>query len=787
MRDLISDAIMRITFHARNQMWCINALVCSIEYLDNGNESNFSKWITTSGQLFQNDGAIIEANSVTEQNYVQNILGKLMFRESKKKRIKLSTTDDSEIIGLDVMIRWSPYLMYSLLQNINNICEVDSTKNKMNMFTIKDTWILLTKLHLQQLVASEFSSINVFFSWILNNISYVISNDENACLEFINEGKVIHFIDIIYHISQIVQRISRLSSEDLIRKNKRKTSDSSELLLQAREICSSLVRIIVDFVQRNGFTNSILIKSLTTSLFRLGICDKCEYFGSSIRQIIKILAISLIDNSIKVSYERRSVRGNRDSLYMFWNFVARELCNYSFDTNNFNADSKDASHKSELFSLGWLVQQVIPIPMLRKKYVNIALHNVDGYELMDLNKNALVSSAFNSAAIVSNEIPISILNCVSQSRLSRSMIDYISNIFDANNFHDLNSLTGISIGIGRNNLSSHLKFYCDPILLIDSSLVLHFKELKNKCVKSTNINLISQYLFSLSNRSSVVKLLLSASEWKFTRSNGDVLSEICAKFSDIKSLDCIIAMLRHAMFIKSRATTQICNNYINTAVKDQSLHIKTEFIYESLVNCLNDILLYAVSNSTINDSYEEGVALWNKALMEVFSYFVDSIASLIIDPEHSSKSEFITYSSYIFSLITFTIPEKICSKIGMKKKPLFQFMIQSMQQLHDRLRKRVNKWIKLCLKHSFDASFTLNLLSQFNVKLCGTNSEVDVSNKLLLWNNTFKFNHDDFYNPIIMLQLILGHSKFLQVLNGADTTPHVPLLQLILGTFSIYT
>jgi hypothetical protein len=283
---------------------------------------------------------------------------------------------------------------------------------------------------------------------------------------------------------------------------------------------------------------------------------------------------------------------------------------------------------------------------------------------MDLNKNALVSSAFNSAAIVSNEIPISILNCVSQSRLSRSMIDYISNIFDANNFHDLNSLTGISIGIGRNNLSSHLKFYCDPILLIDSSLVLHFKELKNKCVKSTNINLISQYLFSLSNRSSVVKLLLSASEWKFTRSNGDVLSEICAKFSDIKSLDCIIAMLRHAMFIKSRATTQICNNYINTAVKDQSLHIKTEFIYESLVNCLNDILLYAVSNSTINDSYEEGVALWNKALMEVFSYFVDSIASLIIDPEHSSKSEFITYSSYIFSLITFTIPEKICSKIA---------------------------------------------------------------------------------------------------------------------------
>jgi hypothetical protein len=84
-------------------------------------------------------------------------------------------------------------------------------------------------------------------------------------------------------------------------------------------------------------------------------------------------------------------------------------------------------------------------------------------------------------------------------------------------------------------------------------------------------------------------------------------------------------------------------------------------------------------------------------------------------------------------------------------------------------------------------SFTLNLLFQFNVKLCGTNSEVDVSNKLLLWNNTFKFNHDDFYNPIIMLQLILGHSKFLQVLNGADTTPHIPLLQLILGTFSIYT
>ncbi len=786
MQDLICDAIMRIAFRVRDRISYIKALVSSIKYLDSGNEGNFRALITKIEQVFENGTVIIEPNSITEQNYVLNILRKLEVIGNKKKRGKASTTDESEMVARNGMIRWSPFLVSTLLQHINSICDSDPAKNNVNLPILNDTWVLLSKLHLEQRIASESSSLNALFSWILGNISLISStNDSNNCLECINEGKVLQFIDIIYYISQILKKKSFSSNSDSVKKEKRKSSEiTSDILLQANEICSSLVKIIIDFIQSNGFSNSLLLKSLTTSLFRSGICDKCEYFGKNIRQIIKVAAISLIDNNVTIFHERKSVRGgNRDTLIMFWNLVAQELCKYSFDANDSKATTKDALYNSEMFSLGWLVQQIMPVPMLRKKYVNIALHNSNGYQLMDMNKNANVRSVYSSVVTISSEIPVSILNCVSQTRLSLSITDYIGDKINTNNFHDLNSLVGISIGVDRSHHNYHLKFYCDPISLVDSSLVSFFKEMKNKISKSVNDELILQYLSRLATRSTVVKLLLRESCWNFERNNIDILSEISVKFTAMKSLDSVIAMLKHGFFIASKATTRICTNYTNTVQESQDHYVKTEFIYDSLISCLCDILMHAVSSNTKNVLYEEGIALWNTSLLESFSFFIDAVTELITAADHSSNAEFLSYSSFICALITFSIPDKIYSKTGKKNKPQFQLLIDSMQQLQGRMRKRVNKWIKLCLKHSFDTSFTLNLLCQFNIKLYSANVELDDHKKLLLWNNIFKFDRDDYYNPSVMLQLILGHSKFLNVLNVADVDLQIQLFQLILGNF----
>ena len=782
MQDLICDAIMRITFLVRDRMWYIKALVSSIKYLDSGNEGNFTVLITKVGKIFGNDTVIVEPTSTTEQNYALNVLGKLIFIDNKKKRHKASKTDESVMLARDSMIKWSPFLVSTLLQNINSICDSDPTRSNMNMPILKDIWILLSKLCLEQQLASESSSLHPLFSWILCNISS--TNDRNACLEFINEGKVLPFIDMIYYISQILKKKTILSNSDSVEKDKRKSYITSDILLQAKEICSSLVKIIVDFIQSDGFSNSLLLKSLTTSFFRLGICDKCEYFGKSVRQIIKVAATSLIDNNVTVFYERRSVRGgSRDSLIMFWNLVAQELCRYSFDVNDLEATTKDTSYNSEMFSLGWLVQQVMPVPMLRKKYVNIALHNSTGYELMDMNKNANVRSIIDSTVTISSEIPISILNCVSQSKLSLSITNYISHKINMSNFHDLNSLVGISIGIDRSSHNNNLKFYCDPISLVDASLVLFFKELRCRTSSSANNEVLAQYLSRLSNRSTVIKLMLSESRWTFDRNNTDILSEISLKCTTMKPLGCVVSMLQHGLFTDSKATTKICKNYINSPTESQNYYLKTEFMYDSLRSCLCDILTHAVSSDIKNVCFEEGIALWNTSLMEAFSYFVDAVTELITSTDHSSNAEFVSYSMYICSLITFTIPDKIFSKSGKRNMRRFQLFIDSMQQLQVRMRKRVNKWIKSCLKHSFDVSFTLNLLCQLNATLYSANTELDGSKKLLLWNNAFKFDRDDYYNPSVMLQLLLGHSKLLNVLNGADSDLHIHLFRLILGNF----
>jgi len=244
-------------------------------------------------------------------------------------------------------------------------------------------------------------------------------------------------------------------------------------------------------------------------------------------------------------------------------------------------------------------------------------------------------------------------------------------------------------------------------------------------------------------------------------------------------------MLKCSLFLDSEATTNLCNDYRNTPIENQGYYLKTEFTYESLLNCLHDILDYAVSNHTKNVIYEEGVALWNIAFSEAFSSFVDSISALITASDHRSNAEFMIYSSYILSFVTYMVPEKIFTKIGKKRNLLLQLLIESIQQLNGRLRKLLNKWIKCSLKHSFDVTFTLNLLCQLHIKLHGKRNEPDDNKALLLWQNAFKCDQGDYYNPTTMLQLILGHSKFLDVLNVADINLHIPLLQLILGNFII--
>ena len=94
------------------------------------------------------------------------------------------------------------------------------------------------------------------------------------------------------------------------------------------------------------------------------------------------------------------------------------------------------------------------------------------------------------------------------------------------------------------------------------------------------------------------------------------------------------------------------------------------------------------------------------------------------------------------------------------------------------LRKKLNKWVKACLKFALHASVIVDCLCELFQAARVRPGDVDAGSP---WGALFAPTEEDFYHPATALQMVVGHSKFPSALRGGRQkhASNVSLLRLL--------
>ena len=601
---------------------------------------------------------------------------------------------------------------------------------------------------------------------------------------------------------------------------------------------TSCAPLIADALNSADLLEGMLITDLFGKMTRHMLCASASaYFKRSISRVKKG---SELHGSTAVEH----------ATLPLWLNVAEQLLVSTVPALKVNSNTKVPSTAAfegadkENFCLGWMVQHFVADTRLRSQFVDLALKDGQGHLLLDLSLSSAISAQSTFTLIPLGAVCVSVLQSASIATLAGALDSFTqsrpSNVTVTESDKLLlegsndspeavvegrvstathNALRCATVSIEQNSHSlPYIKSYVDPISLMQSGGD------SSKSHGSSSSAALCPSLFITSNHSKhpdtaffshtlpssfgrgemslwdTVKSLLEVDlegdvSLGHNISSADRLQYI-RKIEEDESrgysagggaIKAICQLLSHPSIVDCHYTVSLLSAYAQTEMLADA---KRSF----LKGPLSAIAVCCALSDIIKTNDEEATAVWCTAYISFSISLLDDFTSFLIGlgaTTHTVPQQSAQLAAY-FSLLQSMLMIRI--KSTAPHHLTITSLLRNLTIRASEISKKLNKWIKSCLKFGLHLSAATDGLTSFysasrDSTLLSANTTVSTPVRvgdIFFYGSIFAPKATkDFYHPSLVLQMIVSHSKFAGTLKGAKFMPsNLSLLRLLLVLLS---
>lgn len=624
--------------------------------------------------------------------------------------------------------------------------------------------------------------------------------------------------------------------------------DLGPSILQA---ASDLTSLIIELVRQTSCAP--LIADALNSADLLEGMLRSDTFGKLTRHMLCASASAYFKRSIhkvKKGSELHGIAATEHATLPLWLNVAERLLVSTVPASRSNSSASAIpaaafqGAEKEIFSLGWMVQHFVADPRLRSQFVDLALKDGQGHLLLDLSLQSDVSAHSTFTLIPLGAVCVSVLQSASIATLAGALDSFtqskVSNSKNSDSSRDVlegsdgvqeaavegkastatrNALRCATVNIEQNShLLPYIKSYVSPLSLmqtvVDSSeshsssssaSLLPIPFITPNHSKHSDFSFFSHSLPTSFGRGEMtlwdaVKMLREGdlqSDFSLSNviSNTDRL-EYLRKIEEDYSADdiagvgvisVISGLLSHPSIVGCNYTASLLGAYSQS---EMSVEVKKSF----LRGPVSAIAVCCSLSDIIKTSDEEAIALWCMAYLSFLTCLLDDFTAYLsglgatTHTAQQQSAQLATYFSLLQSMLMMRIKSTAPHHLAITT------LLKNLTIRAPEISKKLNKWIKSCLKFGLHmAAATDGLTSFYSACRNSTLSSIDVTlsapvrvGDVFFWSSIFSPKAAiDFYHPSLVLQMIVSHSKFASTLKGSKFMPsNLSLLRLLLVLLS---
>ena len=624
--------------------------------------------------------------------------------------------------------------------------------------------------------------------------------------------------------------------------------DLGPSILQA---ASDLTSLIIELVRQTSCA-PLIADALNSADLLEGILHS-DTFGKLTRHMLCASASAYFKRSIhkvKKGSESHGIAATEHATLPLWLNVAERLLVSTVTTSRSSSKASALpaaafqGAEKEIFSLGWMVQHFVADPRLRSQFVDLALKDGQGHLLLDLSLQFAISAHSTFALIPLGAVCVSVLQSASIATLAGALDSFtqskISNAKDSDSGRDVlegsdgvheaavegkastatrNALRCATVSIEQSSQSlPYIKSYVSPLSLMQaagdsseshgsssSASLRPSPFITSNHSKHSDFSFFSHSLPSSFGRGEMtlwdtVKMLREG-DLQSDLSLGHVISNAdrvnylleiqdyysAGDMAGVGVISVICELLSHPSIVGCNYTVSLLGAY---AQSEMSAEEKKSF----LRGPVSAIAVCCSLSDVIKTSCEEATSLWCLAYLSFLISLLDDFTAYLSGlgaTTHTVQQQSAQLASY-FSLLQSMLMIRIKSTA-----PHHLAITTILKKLTNRapeISKKLNKWIKSCLKFGLHlAAATDGLTSFYSACRKSTISSTDVTGSIpvrvgdiFFWSSIFSPKAAvDFYHPSLVLQMIVSHSKFAATLKGSKFIPsNLSLLRLLLVLLS---
>ena len=501
----------------------------------------------------------------------------------------------------------------------------------------------------------------------------------------------------------------------------------------------------------------------------------------------------------------------------------------------------------DIFSLGWMIQHFIDNPHLRSQFIDLALKDGQGHSLLDLSLRRNVAHASATFSLINlDDVSLSVLQSASVETLTGALKSFanvdMQNVINARPVEDAtapdlvealhdnilriiptadslirNALCCATIGLGS-SCDSQLPLvstFISPLSLMRISLSKQAEgaDVNNKiyqigplcpsvfrdseisellsvaipiCVGKCElalmevVNIFMEYEIAdrvvISGNESKLSLLHSIEDAEAGSGGSKTISSVCKLMSQSVIVGAPYTLCLLATYLQSQLTPEA-----------RSLYLKGTFAAIAICSSLPDVLSAGQRDENCL------LTLWCEAYVSFIINLLDDFIIYLTTLEAQSHPN-AGVSSHVSAFFALLRPLMMISiQTAVSEQSRADAVIDILRLKASEVRKKMNKWIKYCLKFGLHSIAVLNGLSDFFSACRGSLlAEVTSLSKgfglgaTSIWATIFRPKESDFYHPSLVLQMVVSHSKFTGTLrNLKQSLPNVSLLKLLLVLLSV--
>jgi len=790
LRNHILQIISLCSIRSRSKMSYINEILSTIKGLNiNNGDPMFVKIQDLSSLLllYENYRSDSKHTNSDAKEILLQVCGTSIIsnndasKKRKLKNIETEVVDDFILMNGDSSVTSNVALRLDKLINLTFDEDI----------LISGVWLFVVGLHLT--ILDDLS---------LNLLSWIKSCFENTVILMQEvDIKIEQKASFLLQSLEILKKMLVLNvhhNTAKVPKKARSNEEGDSNLKLISQICSILETFAVDLIFSTGCNQTILTplnSELVISEFKTS-----SVLGSLIR---RILCAASVAQFRKFNIEKKAL-----IIHYIWTNLAK-----SYDSNTISRD-KDLS----LFTLGWALQSFLDDERLKIVFVNKIFDVPAGYSALELaNQNMVKQSNVRDCGLLIStlgrlsSISSSILVSAQKSNIVKSMVEYLMQPdMKIAQSKLTNSMMGVTLGFESVTLNSYttslaqFNFYYDNHLFFDAKLS------NDRAAIIYNV----AHKFSTIIAQCAFDRMKMNDEQKSSTTFHSILRNICPNVinSSMITVGGIREILEQRSIIAENPSTDIKRMLIEllqSLSPDDYLRGVITLLDDDYISneiFVTNFIIILLKSSDQLGNYDTKISIAvsflicilsvmkkeNKKITSFLRIFVDTFCDILlnildetitiisslqssdIDSEIDLKKQLPGILQLINLLVFIDLTD---SNNSWANNENLKAMSHHLQTKRLSVKKKLNKFVKTSLKWGISKAYVMDNMSSFVSNMQKMNT------CMLVWGPLFSPEVEDYYQPQMLLQMTVGHSKFLQVL-CKDADPNISIIRLLLQLVS---